>query len=67
MKILTALFLALAIGCAATRVLARAHFTSDVVAAAFLSYAVAWALWRWHVANAARAAASMSPGDAPTP
>ena len=41
----------LAIGCAATRVLARAHFVSDVVFAAGLGWLVAWALTRrWSVA-----------------
>lgn len=38
----------LAAGCAATRVLARAHFVSDVVLAAGLGWLVAWALSkRW--------------------
>lgn len=43
----------LALGCAITRVLARAHFVSDVVFAAGLGWLVAWALSaRWDV-NAA--------------
>lgn len=38
----------LAAGCAATRVLARAHFVSDVVLAAGLGWVAAWLLaWRW--------------------
>ncbi len=37
---------ALAVGCAATRVFARAHFVSDVVFAAGLGWLVSWALWR---------------------
>ena len=37
---------ALAAGCALTRVLARAHFVSDVVLAAGLGWIVAWALAR---------------------
>lgn len=37
---------ALAAGCGATRVLARAHFVSDVVFAAGLGWFVSWALWR---------------------
>jgi membrane-associated phospholipid phosphatase len=36
----------LAAGCAATRVIARAHFVSDVVLAAGLGWAVAWLLAR---------------------
>jgi membrane-associated phospholipid phosphatase len=36
----------LAVGCALTRVLARAHFVSDVVFAAGLGWLVSWALWR---------------------
>jgi membrane-associated phospholipid phosphatase len=40
----------LAVGCAATRVLARAHFLSDVVFAAGLGWFVAWGLTRrWSV------------------
>ena len=37
---------ALAVGCGATRVLARAHFVSDVVLAAGLGWLSAWLLWR---------------------
>ncbi len=37
---------ALAVGCALTRVLSRAHFLSDVVVAALCGYAVAALLWR---------------------
>lgn len=37
---------ALAAGCAATRVLHRAHFVSDVVFAAGLGWLTAWVLWR---------------------
>lgn len=44
----------LAIGCGATRVLARAHFVSDVVASAFLGAVVAWGLWSLHVARCRR-------------
>ena len=36
----------LAAGCALTRVVARAHFVSDVVFAAGLGWLVAWLLWR---------------------
>lgn len=36
----------LAAGCGITRVLARAHFVSDVVFAAGLGWLVSWALWR---------------------
>ena len=39
-------WLALAIGCGATRLLGPAHYPSDVVAAALVAYAVAWALAR---------------------
>jgi len=39
------LFYCLAAGCAATRVLARAHFLSDVTFGAVLGWAVAWGLW----------------------
>jgi membrane-associated phospholipid phosphatase len=47
-------WLGLAIGCGATRVMTRAHFVSDVVAAGVLGLVVAWTLWRWHLANLAR-------------
>ena len=44
----------LAIGCAATRVMARAHFVSDVTLAAGLGWLVAFALTRrWSVTDAA--------------
>jgi membrane-associated phospholipid phosphatase len=44
----------LAAGCAATRVLARAHFVSDVVFAAGIGWVTAWALTRrWNVGGAA--------------
>jgi membrane-associated phospholipid phosphatase len=39
-------WLALAIGCGATRLLGPAHYPSDVVAAALVAYAVVWALAR---------------------
>jgi len=39
-------WLALAIGCGATRLLGPAHYPSDVVAAALVAYAVVWALSR---------------------
>ena len=60
----TPVWLILAAGCAATRVLARAHFLSDVVAGAVLGYAVAWVLWRWHASNAARAGRAGNGGGA---
>ncbi len=37
----------LAAGCALTRVMARAHFLSDVVLAAIVAWLVAALLWRW--------------------
>jgi membrane-associated phospholipid phosphatase len=37
----------LAAGCALTRIMARAHFLSDVVLAALLGWLVAELLWRW--------------------
>jgi membrane-associated phospholipid phosphatase len=37
---------ALAAGCGITRILARAHFVSDVVFAAGLGWLVSWLLWR---------------------
>ena len=40
------LWYALAAGCALTRVLARAHFLSDVTLAAIIGWAVAALLWR---------------------
>ena len=41
----TPVWLGLATGCAATRVLARAHYVSDCALAAVVAYAVVWALW----------------------
>lgn len=38
-------WLLLAAGCAATRLVVNSHFLSDVVAAALLGFAVAWSLW----------------------
>lgn len=38
-------FYTLAAGCAATRVLAHAHFVSDVTLGALLGWAVGWGLW----------------------
>jgi membrane-associated phospholipid phosphatase len=43
------LWYALAAGCALTRVLARAHFLSDVTLSAILGSAVAALLWRWYL------------------
>ena len=43
------LWFALATGCALTRVLARAHFLSDVTLAAIVGWLVAAALWRWYL------------------
>jgi membrane-associated phospholipid phosphatase len=40
---------ALAVGCALTRVLARAHFLSDVTLAAIVGWAVAAMVWRWYL------------------
>jgi membrane-associated phospholipid phosphatase len=56
-------WLALGVGCAATRVLTRAHFVSDVVGAGVLGFVVVWALWRWHLAHVAQDA--QRAGDAP--
>ena len=66
----SAVWITLAIGCGATRVLSGAHFVSDVVASGFLGYAIAWGLWRWHmahVANDALIAAPASTAPAPAP
>jgi membrane-associated phospholipid phosphatase len=41
----------LAIGCAVTRVINHSHFVSDVFISAMLSYAVARALWHWHITH----------------
>jgi membrane-associated phospholipid phosphatase len=38
--------IALAVGCGITRIVARAHFVSDVVFAAGLGWLVSWWLWR---------------------
>ena len=43
------LWFALAAGCALTRVLARAHFLSDVTLAAIVGWVVAAGLWRWYL------------------
>jgi membrane-associated phospholipid phosphatase len=43
------LWYALAAGCALTRVLARAHFLSDVALAAIAGWAIAAVLWRWYL------------------
>jgi membrane-associated phospholipid phosphatase len=37
----------LAVGCGLTRILAHAHFASDVVAGAIGGWAVVALLWRW--------------------
>jgi membrane-associated phospholipid phosphatase len=47
------LWFALAAGCALTRVLARAHFLSDVALAAIVGWAVAALVWRWYVRRCA--------------
>lgn len=48
----------LAIGCGVTRIVARAHFVSDVVFAAGLGWLVSWFLWRkWQPGRTAGAAA----------
>lgn len=60
--------IALAVGCGVTRVLARAHFVSDVVFAAGLGWLVSWFLWRkWRpgaVAAALALAMAMVPVSA---
>ncbi len=43
------LWFALATGCALTRVLARAHFLSDVTLSAIIGWTVAALLWRWYL------------------
>lgn len=43
------LWYALAAGCALTRVLARAHFLSDVMLSAIIAWAIAALLWRWYL------------------
>ncbi|MBX3359677.1 MAG: phosphatase PAP2 family protein [Phycisphaeraceae bacterium] len=45
------LALPLAAGCGLTRVLAGAHFVSDVVAAAILGWAACAAIWAWDARN----------------
>ena len=42
-------WLAIAAGCAATRLLMQAHYLSDVLAGAVVAYAVAWAIWQVHL------------------
>jgi membrane-associated phospholipid phosphatase len=57
------LWYALAAGCALTRVLARAHFLSDVTLSAIIGWGVGAMLWRWYVGHdlqASAAAASSS-------
>jgi len=49
------LWYALAVGCAVTRVLARAHWLSDVVAAAEASLAIVAVMWRTRWFDEARA------------
>jgi membrane-associated phospholipid phosphatase len=43
------LWLALAAGCAFTRVLSRAHYLSDVTLSAIIGWAVAAMVWRWYL------------------
>lgn len=50
-------WIVMAVGCAATRVMDGAHFVSDVYLGAVLSYAVSWQVWRW-LGPAATAGAS---------
>jgi len=52
------LWFALAVGCALTRVLARAHFLSDVVLSAIIGLGVGAMLWRWSLRRDLRAAAA---------
>ncbi len=58
---------ALAIGCGITRVLAQAHFVSDVVVAALVAWLVTAWLWRWHTRRLQRSgpAAASSPDPIP--
>jgi len=44
----TVVWFLFAAGCAATRVLERAHFVSDVAAGALVGIAIGWWLLRWH-------------------
>lgn len=46
----------LAVGCALTRVAARAHFLSDVALGALVAWAVVALLWRWQATPHARPA-----------
>ena len=55
------LWYGLAAACAVTRVMARAHFVSDVTAGALVSWAVVAWLWRWYLRREARAVASCRP------
>jgi membrane-associated phospholipid phosphatase len=50
------LWYALAAGCALTRLLARAHFLSDVTLAAIAGWVVAAGLWRWYLRHEGRSA-----------
>jgi len=54
------IWFALAAGCGLTRVLVQAHFASDVVVAALAGWAVAAALWRWHLRRLKRISAPVS-------
>jgi membrane-associated phospholipid phosphatase len=60
-------FVALAIGCAFTRVLAGTHFLSDVLAGACVGYACASAIWRLDAANHAGAGIDRAIESAPSP
>jgi membrane-associated phospholipid phosphatase len=53
----TPVWLTLATGCAATRVIVSAHFVSDVFLSAVAGYAVVWLIWRTRWAQAATPAA----------
>jgi membrane-associated phospholipid phosphatase len=50
----TPVWLFLATGCAVTRVIAGAHFVSDVVLSAVAAYAVVWLIWRSRWGGGAR-------------
>ena len=54
------LWYALAAGCAFTRVLARAHFVSDVTLSAVIGWAVAAVVWRWYLRRERRASATVA-------
>jgi membrane-associated phospholipid phosphatase len=54
------LWYALAAGCALTRVLARAHFVSDVTLSAVIGWAVAAVVWRWYLRRERRASATVA-------